>query len=139
MEISFQNCEIPSCFLENTNIAEWESKSFLSVWSINAFTRDLFQCLVIMLICRTDVSKKCHSMLWKSSKILNITFMMTWNRHILLQFCDFYETLELPTLFYMKLKVKVYPTEKLYFKLAFPDWYSGSFMISFSVIVQLSS
>ena len=50
----FLNCEIPSCFLENMNIDEWESKSFLTVWSINTFTRDLFQCLVIIFICRTD-------------------------------------------------------------------------------------
>ena len=67
LKIFLQNCETPSCFLENMNIDEWESKSFLSVWSINTFARDLFQCLVIIFICRTDVSKNCHSLLWKSS------------------------------------------------------------------------
>ena len=67
LKIFFQNCEIPSCFLENMSIDKWESKGFLFVWSINTFTRDLFQCLVMIFICRTDVSKNCHSLLWKSS------------------------------------------------------------------------
>ena len=69
LKIFFQNCEIPSCFLENMSTDEWESKGFLFVWSINTFTRDLFQCLVMIFICRTDVSKNCHSLLWKSSWI----------------------------------------------------------------------
>ena len=47
--------------------------------------------------------------------------------------------LELPKLFYMKLKVKVRQTEKLHFKLGFPNWYLESFKVNFSVILYLSS
>ena len=34
--------------------------------------------------------------------------------------------LELPKLFYIKLKVKVRPAEKIHFKVGFPNWYLES-------------
>ena len=146
-----QNCEIPSSFLENMNIDEWESESCLSVWSINTFARDLFQCLVIIFICRTDVSRKCHLLLWKffiATKTFlggNQTFYQLQNAikpSIIIHFFElkFKKTyLELPKLFYIKSKVNVRPIEILHFKLGFPNWYLRGFKISFSVIIQLSN
>ena len=82
LRVAFRACFlISNITIENVFSKLWNSKFFswkyehwqmrirklLIFWSINTFTRDLFQCLVIIFICRTDVSKNCHSLLWKSS------------------------------------------------------------------------
>ena len=61
-----------------------------------------------------------------SHQYLSLSFNFSWKKGK-----NMY--LELPRLFYMKLKVKVHPTEKLHFKLGFSNWYLENFQVSFSL------
>ena len=65
----------------------------------------------------------CEKIFWKVTKRF-VNFKTQLNHQYLSLFFQlkFKKTyLELPNLFYMKLKVKVRPTEKLHFKLGFPN------------------